>query len=106
MNSKNLFLNLLNVEDIINAVKIILKDKSKSGSYLLKNTKNYSISEIVNETNGALLSGDYIVNDLVMILSQMINGELVFNEKIIINNWSLNFSDRNYSQFCAMIKSL
>jgi glycosyltransferase involved in cell wall biosynthesis len=64
------------------------------------------VSEIVNETNGALLSGDYIVNDLVMILSQMINGELVFNEKIIINNWSLNFSDRNYSQFCAKIKSL
>jgi len=49
--SKNLFLNLLNVEDIINAVKIILKNKSKSGSYLLKNTKNYSISEIVNEIN-------------------------------------------------------
>tara|TARA_B110000003_G_scaffold239022_1_gene244900 strand:+ start:25 stop:873 length:849 start_codon:yes stop_codon:yes gene_type:complete len=49
--SKNLFLNLLNVEDIINAVKIILKDKSKPGSYLLKNTKNYSISEIVNKIN-------------------------------------------------------
>jgi len=49
--SKNLFLNLLNVEDIINAVKIILKNKSKSGSYLLKNTKNYSISEIINKIN-------------------------------------------------------
>ena len=49
--SKNLFLNLLNVEDIINAVKIILNDKSKPGSYLLKNTKNYSISEIINKIN-------------------------------------------------------
>ena len=49
--SKNLFLNLLNVEDIINAVKIILNDKSKPGSYLLRNTKNYSISEIVNKIN-------------------------------------------------------
>ena len=49
--SKNLFLNLLNVEDIINAVKIILNDKSKPGSYLLKNNKNYSISEIINKIN-------------------------------------------------------
>ena len=49
--SKNLFLNLLNVEDIINAVKIILNNKSKPGSYLLKNSKNYSISEIVNKIN-------------------------------------------------------
>ena len=49
--SKNLFLNLLNVEDIINAVKIILNNKSKPGSYLLRNTKNYSISEIVNKIN-------------------------------------------------------
>ena len=49
--SKNLFLNLLNVEDIINAVKIILNNKSKPGSYLLRNSKNYSISEIVNKIN-------------------------------------------------------
>ena len=49
--SKNLFLNLLNVEDIINAVKIILNNKSKPGSYLLKNSKNYSILEIVNKIN-------------------------------------------------------
>ena len=49
--SKNLFLNLLNVEDIIDAVKIILNNKSKPGSYLLKNTKSYCISEVISKIN-------------------------------------------------------
>ena len=49
--SKNLFLNLLNVEDIIDAVKIILNNKSKPGSYLLKNTKSYCISEVIRKIN-------------------------------------------------------
>ena len=43
--------NIEEVEDIINAVKIILNDKSKPGSYLIKNNKNYSISEIINKIN-------------------------------------------------------
>ena len=38
--------------DVINLyISIILNNKSKPGSYLLKNSKNYSISEIVNKIN-------------------------------------------------------
>ena len=37
--SKNLYINLLNVEDIIYAVKLICKKNIKSDRYLLKNMK-------------------------------------------------------------------
>jgi nucleoside-diphosphate-sugar epimerase len=49
--SKNLFINLLNVTDINNAIKLILNDLSKPGSYLLKNKKDYLISDVINKIN-------------------------------------------------------
>ena len=49
--SKNLYLNLLNILDIINAVNLILKGKVKPNSYILKNNRNFSISKIVNSIN-------------------------------------------------------
>ena len=49
--SKNLYLNLLNIIDIINAVNLILKGKVKPNSYILKNNRNFSISKIVNSIN-------------------------------------------------------
>ena len=41
--SKNLYLNLLNVEDIFSAVNIIVNKKVKPDQYLLKNKKDYTI---------------------------------------------------------------
>ncbi len=49
--SKNLSINLLNVEDIVQAVLIILKKNINPEKYLLKNNKNFKISEIIQKFN-------------------------------------------------------
>jgi len=49
--SKNLYLNLLNISDIINAIKLILKKKIKSGTYLLKNKISFRIDKVINAFN-------------------------------------------------------
>ena len=49
--SKNLYLNLLNVVDINNAILLILKHKYKSGTYLLTNKVDFKIFNIVKEIN-------------------------------------------------------
>jgi nucleoside-diphosphate-sugar epimerase len=49
--SKNLYLNLLNVTDIVVAIKLILKKNFQSGIYLLKNNKNFSIFQIIQKLN-------------------------------------------------------
>ena len=49
--SKNLSINLLNVEDIVQAVSIILKKNINPNKYLLKNNKNFKISEIIQRFN-------------------------------------------------------
>jgi len=52
--SKNLYLNLLNIIDLIWAIKLILKRKIKAGTYLLKNKKNISIHNMIQEFNKKL----------------------------------------------------
>jgi len=49
--SKRLYLNLLNVADINNAVILILKHKYKSGSYLLANKTDFKIMHIIKQIN-------------------------------------------------------
>ena len=49
--SKNLYLNLLNIMDIINAVNLIMNDKVRPESYILKNNRNFSISKLVDSIN-------------------------------------------------------
>ena len=49
--SKNLYLKLLNVEDIVEAVKILIKKNYKSNEYILKNSKYYSLKEIIDGIN-------------------------------------------------------
>ena len=49
--SKRLFVNLLNVEDIQNAVRLIIKKNYKSGDYILKNTKDFQILNIISKIN-------------------------------------------------------
>ena len=49
--SKNLYLNLLNVEDIVTAINSILTRKIKPDQYVLKNTKNFKIFELIRLFN-------------------------------------------------------
>ncbi len=49
--SKNLYLNLLNIEDIVHAVNIILKKKIKPNRYVLKSTKNLKIFNLITSFN-------------------------------------------------------
>lgn len=49
--SKNLLLNLINIDDIVSAVKIILYKKITPNKYVLKNDKSISISKLINEFN-------------------------------------------------------
>ena len=49
--SKNLYINLLNVEDIIQAVNIILKKKITPNRYVLKNSKNLKIFNLITTFN-------------------------------------------------------
>jgi len=49
--SKNLYLNLLNIMDIINAVNLIMNGKVRPESYILKNNRNFSISKLVDSIN-------------------------------------------------------
>ena len=49
--SKNLYINLLNVEAIIQAVNIIKKKNIYPGKYLLKNNKDFRLYEIVENFN-------------------------------------------------------
>ena len=47
--SKNLYINLLNVIDIVNAIKLILKKNYKSGTYILKNKNDFKIYDIIKK---------------------------------------------------------
>ena len=47
--SKNLYINLLNVKDIVRAIKLILKKNYKSDTYILKNKNNFKIYDIIKK---------------------------------------------------------
>ena len=51
INSSNLFINLLNVDDIVKAIKLIIKKNIKPEKYVLKNNIPYKISDVVNKFN-------------------------------------------------------
>ena len=47
--SSKLYLNLLNIKDIVNSISVIIKNKP--GQYNLVNNKSYSMSQIINRIN-------------------------------------------------------
>ena len=49
--SSKLYLNLLNIKDIISSLSIVFDNKNKPGNYDLVNDKSYSISQIINAIN-------------------------------------------------------
>lgn len=52
--SKNLYINLLNVEDLCSALLILIKKNLQSGDYDFQNTKNYLISDIIKKFNNQI----------------------------------------------------
>ena len=51
INSKNLELNIIHANDIINAIYTIIKHNVKSGTYCLKNHKNVKIKSLIKSIN-------------------------------------------------------
>ncbi len=51
INSRNLVINLLNVKDVIIAIKKLLNSNVKKGGYLIKNSFNVKISYLINYIN-------------------------------------------------------
>ena len=49
--SKKLYINLINIEDIVNVIKIFLKDKIQSGKYILKNSNFINIYKLIRYIN-------------------------------------------------------
>ena len=49
--SKNLYINLLNVKDIVKGLKIILQKKAKPGQYIFKNSYNLKIYDLIKKFN-------------------------------------------------------
>ena len=52
--SKNLELNIIHVDDVIKAIKIILNNNISPGTYCLKNNKNIKISKLIENFNANL----------------------------------------------------
>ena len=66
--SKKLYLNLINVEDIVSAVKIILKNKIRPGKYILKNTNYlniFNLIEYINKSNSNKIKVKWLSNSLI-----------------------------------------
>jgi hypothetical protein len=51
INSSNLCINLLNINDIVNAIQIIIDKNIKPKKYILKNKTTYKISDLINKFN-------------------------------------------------------
>jgi len=49
--SKNLYINLLNVIDVKNAINLILKGNYMSGTYSLQNNRSFKIDDIIENVN-------------------------------------------------------
>ena len=84
--SRNLFLNLLNVKDIVAAVNMIIKKNIVSGNYTLKNNKTFSISKIIstlNATSEKKIDIEWISNKVLK--------EKIYNYKAI-KGWRPNNS--------------
>ena len=66
--SKRLYLNLVNVDDITNAIKIILQGKTKTGKYILKNSQYLNIFKLIqyiNKDNNNKMKVKWLSNRLI-----------------------------------------
>ena len=49
--SRNLYMNLLNVTDVENAIDLILKRNYRSDTYILENNRNFKVIDLINNIN-------------------------------------------------------
>jgi len=49
--TKNLKMNILHVEDVVNAIKILIDNEKKSNNYFIKSKKNFNLHKIVKKFN-------------------------------------------------------
>ena len=47
--SKNLFINLLNVNDIISSIRVLLENNIKPGKYNVINKKKFNINKLISQ---------------------------------------------------------
>jgi len=64
--SKKLYLNIINVNDLISAINILIKKKVTPGEYSVVNNKNLKLDEIINKIkNSCKLSYKFNTNSLI-----------------------------------------
>ena len=51
INTKNLQLNIIHTDDLIESIYLLLKRNIKSGNYCLKNNKNIKINQLIRSIN-------------------------------------------------------
>ena len=93
--SKNLYINLLDIRDILKAINLIINKNIKSGNYSLNNASDYNISKIINKINKK--------NKKIKVswLSSKIVKEKIYRYKKI-PSWKAKFSNlNNLSNFIA-----
>jgi nucleoside-diphosphate-sugar epimerase len=84
--SKRLYVNLVNVTDIINCVDLIINKTIKPGNYSLVNSKNYLISDIINshrQINKKKIKIKWLGNNVIK--------EKIYMYKKV-PGWQLNYS--------------
>lgn len=87
--SKNLFLNLLNIKDVISAIKFLLQKKIKPGNYNLLNKVNFKIYNVIKKLKKKKKS-----NLKFQWVSSVIIKEKIYNHKKL-PLWNPRFSDVN-----------
>ncbi len=87
--SKNLFMNLINIKDIIKGVELIINKRIKAGDYVLKNDKNFSVFKLIsliNKSNNRMIKIKWNSSKLI--------SEKIYNFKIL-PGWKPNYSGIN-----------
>ena len=49
--SKNLFINLINIDDIVSAINLLIKKNIKGDKYVVKNKVNYKMIDLIRAFN-------------------------------------------------------
>ena len=98
--SKNLELNIIHVDDIINAITILLNKKIRPGSYCLENNKNIKISKLIENFNKDLkrkIKVKYLKKSVTKIPKSKLRKLPKWKpDSQLIKKIKLNFKNENY----------
>ena len=76
--SKNLYLNLINVDDIVSAVEILINSNIQSGNFVIKNSKYFNISKLIKLIN----KDNYKKIRIKWLSNKTIKNEIINNKKL------------------------